>query len=106
MKAGLTALTTACLAALFSGCMSSLTPHENFISLMNHNVGDSIDDPRVVGSAEPKYLLESKSLPNGNIENTYQGRGSCRIFFEYNPQTRIIVAFRFEGTEQDCEIVP
>lgn len=87
-------------------CISSVTPHENFKSLMAHNVSSSIDSPNVVGSTLSKYLMESKSLPNGNIENKYSGRGTCRTFFEFNPETRIIVGWHYEGTEQDCIIVP
>lgn len=88
-----------------SSC-SSMTPHENFKSLMSHNVGSSIDMPRVAGSARAEYLLGSKILPNGNIENQYRGRGTCRVFFEFDPITSIIVNWRFEGGERDCEIVP
>lgn len=70
---------------------SSVTPHENFKAHMDSNVGSSIDKPRESGVALAKYLLGSRILSNGNMENEYQDRGTCRYFFEFNPRTRIIV---------------
>lgn len=93
------------LILILSSC-STLTPHENFKAQREFNIGSSIDKPRVAGVALAKYLVQSKSLPNGNIENEYLGRGSCRYFFEFDPGTRIIVDWRFEGTEEDCVVVP
>jgi hypothetical protein len=51
-------------------------------------------------------VFNSKTLFNGNIENQYRYRGTCRYFFEVDPKTRKIVGWRFEGSERDCEIVP
>lgn len=94
------------LLLITSTSCSSLTPHENFKSLMAHNVGSTIDDPNVIGSTLPKHLMESKTLPSGNIENKYKGRRTCRKFFEFDPKTRVIVGWHFEGSEEDCVIVP
>jgi hypothetical protein len=93
------------LMLVLSSC-SALTPHENFRAHMESNVGSSIDKPREPGVALPRYLLGSKTLLNGNIENEYRDRGTCRYYFEYNPLTRIIVNWRFEGSEKDCVIAP
>src|SRR5699024_9443031 len=87
-------------------CYSVKCKHANFIKLMGMNIGSSIDNPLVAGSTNPKYLIGSKSLPNGNMENEYQDVGTCRVFFEFNPKARIIVAWHYQGTEQDCAIVP
>lgn len=84
----------------------SMTPHENFKAHMASNVGSLIDNPREPGVALDKYLLGSRILPNGNIENEYQDRGSCHYFFEFDPKTRIIIGWRFEGSERDCAVVP
>jgi len=89
----------------FPSC-SSITPHDNFKSLMGHNVGSRIDNPNVIGSTNPKYLIESKKKPNGNMENKYRGKGTCRIYFEYNPETLIITGWLYEGSKKDCSIVP
>jgi hypothetical protein len=43
---------------------------------------------------------------NGNIENEYRFRGTCRYFYEIEPKTGRIVGWRFEGSERDCEIIP
>ena len=85
---------------------STITPHENFKEHMESNIGSSIDKPQEPGVAIPKYLLNSTALPNGNIENGYQYRGTCRYFFEFDPNTRIILGWRFEGSKTDCAIVP
>lgn len=101
-----TFLAVVLLLMSLSACISSVTPHENFKSLMAHNVGSSIDNPNVAGSTYYKSLVGSNSLPNGNIENKYRDRGTCRYFFEFDPETRIIVSWRFEGSEKDCVIAP
>ena len=79
-------------------------PHEYFKDLMGMNVGASIDNRGLRGVVEPRILLESKHLPNGNMENKYQGRRTCRMFFEFEPETRVIVSWRFEGKTSDCRI--
>jgi hypothetical protein len=71
---------------------------------MNHNVGSTIDSPRVGGSTSPRHLSDTKQLPNGNSENKYEYRGTCFTYFEFNPETKIIVGWHSEGTDQDCEI--
>lgn len=100
--------------ALFAGLLftmslpscASLTPHENFKNIISHSVGKSIDDPPRITAAYPQYLISSKLLPNGHLENEYRFRGTCRYFFEIDQTTRKIVGWRFEGSESDCEIVP
>jgi hypothetical protein len=46
-------------------------------------------------------------LPNGNIENEYIGYSAkpCRTFYEYEPESGLIVGFRFEEKNQyDCRV--
>ncbi len=88
-----------------AGC-SLVTPHENFRLIHDHVVGKSIDLPPRAIKAYPEDLISTTVLPSGNIENQYQFRGTCRYFYEVNPKTRIIMGWRFEGSERDCEIVP
>lgn len=88
-----------------SGC-SSLTPHENFKMHMESTLGMNIDSPVEKTGIDPARLISSAILPNGNLENGYEYRGSCKYFFEVDQQTHTIVRWRFEGTEQDCGIVP
>jgi hypothetical protein len=86
-----------------SSC-SSVALHENFKDHMSHTVGKHIDDPHTW--ARPDRYVGNKVLPNGNTENEYEFRGACRYYFEIDWKTRIIVGWRFEGSERDCEIVP
>lgn len=83
-----------------------LDPHDNFKWLNQRNVGTTIDKPALGESTNPRGLLESKRLPNGNIENKYKRRGTCRVFYEFDPDTRIIVSWRFEGKTSDCISYP
>lgn len=95
----------ALMLLLLPSC-SSVTPHENFKAHMSHNVGMRIDESRGDNWAIQKYLVNTVWHSNGNVENEYEFRGTCRYFFEFDPKTRIIVGWRFEGSEHDCEIVP
>lgn len=71
---------------------------------MEYNVGRNIDDPNT-NWVRSENLIGNRVLSNGNIENKYRDRGACRYFFEVNPKTHIIVAWRLEG-EQDCKLNP
>ena len=78
--------------------------HESFVIHHNTYVGK-----KTIAYIERKYLrpISSKLLPSGNMENeylwgpgtyTYPGvkKAQCHYFYEYAPQTGLIVGFRFE----------
>lgn len=93
------------LMLVLSSC-SALTPHENFKSAMQSNIGKKEDSSASYLSRYPEDVLGSSGLTNGNIETEFFQSRKCRVFFEIDPKTRIIVGWRFEGSEKDCEIVP
>jgi hypothetical protein len=96
---------TGCLLMLPLAC-ASVTPHQNFVMLMQFAIGKSVDDPTVSDRRQPARLIDRKTLSNGNIEEAYRFRGACRYFYEVNPTTRMIEDWRFEGDERDCIINP
>ncbi len=99
------AITKSLLACLLVLTLSScISPHENFKDHMQVNVGRSIDNTR--SWVRPDRYLGNTVLENGNIENEYKYIRTCRYFFEYDPETRIIVNWRFEGEESDCVVNP
>lgn len=105
MKSICVLLSAICLLLPSLSSCSSVTPHENFKAHMSDNIGRDIDSPNT-DWVRPDRYVGNKVLPNGNTENEYKFRGTCRYFFEIDPKTRIIVGWRFEGNERDCEIVP
>ncbi len=89
-----------------SGCYT-LNPHENFKAHLYQTVGQSLDEIPSYQWPFEKDLIDSKVLPNGNIENKYKHyRENCFYIFEIDPKTRKIVGARFEGKETDCVINP
>ena len=91
------------LASLASCAVGCGDRHEVYKKNMSRNVGSTIDKPRFSGSAAPQALVASRRLSNGNIENEYRYFiPGCRTFFEFDPKTRIIVNWRFEGRKEDC----
>ena len=90
---------------VFSSCVI-LTPHENFKHNMQANIGNKVDDPSSVLMRYRQYVYDSKVLKNGNIETEYRPIIRCRVFFEIDVKTNIIIGWRFEGDEKDCIIVP
>lgn len=78
--------------------------HEEFILISQKWIGQSIDRfDENYGSGK----IESRELPNGNIENAYGfSYGRCIEFYEFDPETRIIVNFRFEGLKRWCVQIP
>ena len=93
------------LIASQSSCVA-VTPQENFRLHMESKIGMNIDDPPKVTGINPAQLISSKILQNGNLENEYLFRGTCRYSYEIDQKSRKIVGWRFEGSERDCEIVP
>ena len=89
---------------IVSSC-AVLSSHENFKGHMSGNVGKIIDGPSTLWVKSDRYVA-TRQLSNGNAENEYRLRGTCRYFFEFNPETRVIVGWRFEGSENDCVIMP
>ncbi|MCA1803866.1 MAG: hypothetical protein LC646_00520 [Xanthomonadaceae bacterium] len=87
-------------------CSVLPTPHENFKRAMQSNIGKREDSETSYLLRYPEDVLGSATLPNGNIETEFFQSRKCRVFFEINPATRIIVGWRFEGSERDCVIVP
>ena len=93
------------LATIAVGCAHE-SAHENFKRTMSNQVGKSASDPTTdTGRLWSNRLGETK-LPNGNIEIGFRQFRACRYYFEIDEVTRKIVNWRFEGTEQECIIVP
>ena len=86
------------------GC-SSVTPRENFVDFRNVEIG------RHISQLIPGDILgtRTRTLDNGNSEYTrdYSGpRGRCVFVREVDAKTNRIVAWRTEGDDSGCQIVP
>jgi hypothetical protein len=90
---------------LVAACATS-PEHENFKRVMERQVGKSIDDPDAYPVFYGLRQTNSKSLPNGNTQQTYAaGRnGRCEVSFEVAPAKRQIVRWTLDGKERDCVI--
>lgn len=95
------------------GCaVWTVSPHENFKAALygrspwSPRIGQNIDrTPRGIFPVS-EDLMEIHQLPNGNVEMKYRWWRSCRYFYEVEPKTRKIVGARFEGSEDDCRLIP
>lgn len=97
------------LAASLSACGSMLGPpvnegHERFEAQMRAKIGMFYDDPASFTGINTKGFVSSNILLNGHMENGYKHRGSCIYYFEIDPESRKIVGWRYEGTENDCSV--
>lgn len=93
------------ISVVLSSC-ATISPHENFKDALYGSVGQSLDNKPDYLWPHERDLIDSKALPNGNIENRYQYLRSCVYIFEIDPNTRTIVGAGFEGSEKDCVINP
>ena len=93
------------LCTLLTACATG-SGHENFKAFMQRNVGKSIYDPSAYKNYYRDTFVTKKKLTNGNIEEEYESVKNCQVFFEIDNSTKKIVRWRYEGTEQDCSIVP
>ena len=82
---------------------SAITPHDNFVLTMQSNIGKKVYDPRVKWMKEDRLIGKIK-LTNRNIEYYYSLSQECHYYFEVDPRTDVIIKWRFEGNEHDCQI--
>lgn len=96
----------AAMGVSFAAC-STGRAHQNFKSAMEAQVGRDLNDPHLLRNRSPNYV-STRALPNGNIEDEFKigRRLNCRIFIEADKTVGKTVGWRYEGSEQDCVIVP
>jgi hypothetical protein len=98
MKRILSFTVTMLVSFCFYGCMGYPASHKTFANQSTYWVGKSIQNLR--RSSGPS--LGTKDLVNGHIEEGWVRGYRCREFFEYDPQTNMIIGWRFEGSTTDC----
>ena len=96
----------ACL--LLAACATQRPGHEAFKRVMDSQVGKHADDSDFYPVYYRLRQVESKRLPNGNLEDEYRAgrKGECRLVFETTPGTRRVVGWHIEGPTGDCVILP
>lgn len=91
---------------MIAGCGTATVEHQhdNFKQVMDRQVGKGIDDPDAYPVFYRLRELNSKSLPNGNLQQQCAvGRdGRCKVYFEVEPRARRIVRWFSEGSDRDC----
>jgi hypothetical protein len=97
----------ALLTVIAAGCATGRA-HENFKAHMDAEVGKSANDRYAFRNHYPEWKVSDQQLPNGNIEEKFRaGRGTtCYVFFEINRTSQRIIGWRYEGTQEDCSILP
>lgn len=113
IKAIPTRMTWYCLAVVVVLGCTTVTPHENFVNMLNRQVGENWTWLRTHHQfPAEETLINSRELPNGNVEKKYKNtwgfgrKRTCISIYEIDPKTEIIVRVGFEGTEEDCVINP
>ena len=95
-----TVLLASLLSVTMLSCVIPLDRHGAFISHRNNEVGRKIEE--VKSSLSVKSYTDGRFLPNGNLEYGFRARGTCRVYYEVDPKTRIIVNWRWEGLQKHC----
>lgn len=109
-------LVLACFVIASTGCITTTASRvEAFISIGQSYIG------KTISQSERRGLIATgigiKSLPNGNFEKEYGNiwmrkknpktqafTYPCHFFLEYEPQSEVIVKFRFEEKfENACQ---
>jgi hypothetical protein len=100
-------LLAALLVILPTGC-ATVSPYENYTNWMQAQVGRWAYDPDTYRRRYVELRVAERQLANGNIEEEFRrGRGGkCPTYFEIDPKTEKIVAWRHEGQKEDCGIRP
>lgn len=105
-------LSTVLPVVLVVGCISGCAcepNHPAFIAQEGSMVGKPVPTRWLLAKPNELGFLGVNSLSSGNIEigwihgwGSRYRNGECRVYYEYNPKTNIIVRWRFEGSEIDC----
>ncbi len=102
-------LAALCLPLLLSGCvlMISATPHQAFVESYGWYVGKPLNEFIEDAGKRAFYNTKKIILEGGFVEFMWGlANRQCKIFYTYNPQTKIIVSWRYEGTNNQCAINP
>ena len=87
------------LSIVLLSCGGHLS-HENFLTFAGRHVGSNMEEvnptTRVTG------YVDGRILANGNSEYGFKYWKTCRVYYEVDPETRIIVDWRWEGLRKDC----
>ena len=88
------------------GACASGRAHDNFKQSVQWDIGKSASDPNVLINRYPEDRGASKPLPNGNTEQEYRFRRGCLVYFEIDSNSKNIIGWRYEGSEDACVLVP
>jgi hypothetical protein len=95
----------ACLASCITaaGC-SFLSARDDLAKLMDREVGRTPGDLDSYRANFPSLSRGSRKLPNGNLEEEWRAgfRDDCPVFFEVDPETRKVLAWRLGLPDDDC----
>lgn len=96
------------VACDISHCIPSA--HENFINVINGDIGFSVQRADFLWNRYPDWRGEIQTLSNGNEEYQYFWDGlnkkQCIVHWEVDKRSQRIIAARFEGTPDTCYLVP
>ena len=81
---------------------ASVGNHEAFINYHENRVGRNFDQlPRQFNINE---YTDSTFLSNGNVEYGLIWKSKCHVYYEVDPETRIILDWRWEGSQGYCTL--
>jgi hypothetical protein len=94
------------LVTSISGCACGPS-HSAFVTQQGSMVGRPLSSSWLSAKAGDQGFLGKKPLTNGNMEigglwRMRNQQNECRVYYEYNPSTNIVLRWRFEGSEMDC----
>lgn len=99
------------LCSVTTACFPIMSGHEAFLDQYGHYVGKSVKSFREDYNYKNHYILKESILSNGNYEIEMDNpvpRSQCKVFYEYNPGTGIILAWRYIGGDNfhGCYVNP
>ncbi|CAM9967595.1 unnamed protein product, partial [Chrysoparadoxa australica] len=69
-------------------------------------VGKKADNPATIIARYPQLIVNRRQLANGNVEIELRWVKNCRVFYEVEKGTKVIKRWHFEGSKENCSIVP
>ena len=95
----------ALLVLLAAGC-GSQPRFDNFRQVMDKQVGKKTEDTDFYPLLYRLRQVDSRPLANGHREDKYLAgyQGKCELFFEVEPASRTVTAWRADARDRNCVI--
>lgn len=92
------------LISALCACQTYISPERKFVIEMTKELSRSASSKHSMITRKADSILSQKKSVTGHIEYEFHLRATCHYFLLVEPETNIVVGWRYEGKRSDCAI--